>query len=346
MSTTSPSNPFKRTKFNSELPPSTKVIGTHSGTFQCDEALGVWLLRQIPEYRQSKVVRTRDQEILDKLDIVIDVGGTYEHSALRYDHHQRSFDETFDEHHTATKLSASGLVYKHYGKEVIRAHYPDLNDAQLNIAYLKMYDSFMEAIDGIDTGVEIAPVCAYKDSTGLSARVGRLNPRWNEEGDDTDPDQRFEIASDLCGRDFLGVLEYVVESQIPAIQFVEEAVLARMDVDSSGEIIKFGSGGLPWKSILYDMERKHKVDPLIKFVLYTDQGGMWRIQAVSVEGQGFTNRVSLPAEWRGVRDADLSSIAGIPGCTFCHNSGFIGGNESYDGVLEMAKAALARNEES
>ena len=79
---------------------------------------------------------------------------------------------------------------------------------------------------------------------------------------------------------------------------------------------------------------------LIKFVLYTDQSGMWRIQAVTVEGQAFENRLSLPEKWRGVRDADLEKIAGIEGCTFCHAAGFIGGNKSFEGVLQMARVAL------
>ena len=199
-------------------------------------------------------------------------------------------------------------------------------------------------IDAIDTGVEIAEVCAYKDSTGLSSRISRLNPRWNEyenkESYNT-PDQRFETASELAGEDFLGVLEYVVESQIPAYTFVEQAVLSRFDVDASGEIIKFESGGIPWRSHIYDIERKHEVKTLIKFVLYTDQAQMWRVQAVSEEDAGFTNRLGLPEEWRGVRDADLTAIAKIPGCTFCHVSGFIGGNETYEGALQMARAALA-----
>jgi len=81
---------------------------------------------------------------------------------------------------------------------------------------------------------------------------------------------------------------------------------------------------------------------LIKFVLYTDQAGMWRVQAVTIEGTQFDNRLSLPEEWRGLRDEALSSISGIPGCKFCHAAGFIGGNESYEGALKMAKMALAR----
>lgn len=54
------------------------TIGTHSGTFHCDEALGCFLLQQTPQYKDAGVTRSRDPAVLDKLDIVIDVGGTYE----------------------------------------------------------------------------------------------------------------------------------------------------------------------------------------------------------------------------------------------------------------------------
>jgi hypothetical protein len=77
-STMSNQNEFKRLKVSSTKVPSQKVIGTHSGTFQADEALGVWLLRQLPTYHQSKVVRTRDEQVLKDLDVVIDVGGVYD----------------------------------------------------------------------------------------------------------------------------------------------------------------------------------------------------------------------------------------------------------------------------
>jgi uncharacterized UPF0160 family protein len=41
-----------------------------------------------------------------------------------------------------------------------------------------------------------------------------------------------------------------------------------------------------------------------------------------------------------VRDAELSKVAGIEGCTFCHASGFTGGAETFEGVLQMAKKAI------
>ena len=73
-----------------------------------------------------------------------------------------------------------------------------------------------------------------------------------------------------------------------------------------------------------------------QFVLYEDSAKMWRVQAVTVEGTDFTNRLSLPEPWRGLRDAALVEKSGIAGCKFCHASGFIGGNETYEGALAMA----------
>mmetsp|Transcript_8421 Transcript_8421/g.17476 ORF Transcript_8421/g.17476 Transcript_8421/m.17476 type:complete len:406 (-) Transcript_8421:52-1269(-) len=340
---------FKRVKLDDSI--SDKVIGTHSGSFQADEAMGCFLLRQLPEYRLSRIVRSRDPKILETCDIVIDVGGVYDHDKLRYDHHQRGYDERFDDGKDGkgrcTKLSASGLVYRHYGKEVIKAHYPSLSSQHLELVYVKLYNSLLEALDAIDTGVEMSTgELVYNDSTGLSSRVGRLNPRWNEvneNGEAPDPDERFLQASDLCGQDFVSVMTKIVESDLPAREVVEKSVLERLKIDASGEIICFPSGGLPWKGHLYELEKQHKLDKLVKFVLYTDQGGMWRVQAVTVEGTLFENRLGLPEEWRGVRDEDLEKLTNIKGCRFVHAAGFIGGNTFYEGALEMARVALQQS---
>ncbi|KAG9819245.1 hypothetical protein KCU78_g20589, partial [Aureobasidium melanogenum] len=40
------------------------LIGTHSGHFHADEALAVYLLRLLPTYSDSTLVRTRDPEKL------------------------------------------------------------------------------------------------------------------------------------------------------------------------------------------------------------------------------------------------------------------------------------------
>ena len=208
-------------------------IGTHSGAFQADEALGVYMLRLLPQYQQATLVRSRDPEVLKPLTIVIDVAGTYDHAQLRYDHHQRGFFETFDgENQTSkdggrpdvtgpetatgafkTKLSASGLVYKHYGREIICALHPSLRGSPdaLEWIYFKMYKEFMEAIDGNDNGIEIAEVVNYKDATSLPMRVHRINGPWNGKAGGPSETERFEKASALCGAEFSEMLAFLVE---------------------------------------------------------------------------------------------------------------------------------------
>ena len=51
--------------------------------------------------------------VVDPLDIVVDVGGVYDPSRHRYDHHQRGFTEVFGHGgFDKIKLSSAGLVYK------------------------------------------------------------------------------------------------------------------------------------------------------------------------------------------------------------------------------------------
>jgi len=336
----------------SALPASGKTIGTHSGSFQADEALGCWLLRQLPLFAGARIVRSRDAAVLEPCDIVIDVGGVYDHEKLRYDHHQRGFFETADgkpgvatkaEESTGrwkTKLSASGLIYKHYGREII-SQFAGTGHADTDALWSELYDQFMEGIDAIDNGIEVSDgVRKYKESSDLSSRVHRLNPRWNEVSDHEDQCARFEKASQLCGAEFLDVLGELVEGWLPARSLVREALQKRCDIHASGQILKLESGGMPWKDNLYSLEREAGIAGLVKFVLYVDQAAMWRVQAVTVEGTLFENRVSLLEPWRGVRDAELSKISGIADCCFVHANGFIGGNKTFEGALQMALKSI------
>lgn len=186
-------------------------IGTHDGSFHCDEALGCFLLQHTAAYENAEVVRTRDPDTLSQLDIVIDVGAVYAPETNRFDHHQRGFEEIFG-HGFVTKLSSAGLVYKHFGREIVaRALEFPADDPRVERIYLKVYKSFIEAVDGIDNGVnawESDKPARYVDNTGLSARVGKLNPAWNEES--TPPVQltQFHKGMALAGGEFMDAVKY------------------------------------------------------------------------------------------------------------------------------------------
>ncbi len=90
------------------------------------------------------------------------------------------------------------------------------------------------------------------------------------------------------------------------------------------------------------MEEELKVTTPIMYVLYEDdREHKWRIQCVPPSAGSFDQRKGLPVAWRGLRDEALSEACGIPACVFVHASGFIGGNNTFEGVLEMARKSVA-----
>lgn len=66
-----------------------KTIGTHDGYFHCDEVLAVFLLKQLSEFKDAKIIRSRDPLILNNCDVLVDVGDVYDPKAMRFDHHQK-----------------------------------------------------------------------------------------------------------------------------------------------------------------------------------------------------------------------------------------------------------------
>ncbi|NXF27470.1 MYG1 protein, partial [Rhodinocichla rosea] len=136
--------------------------------------------------QDAEIVRTRDPQLLAACDVVVDVGGEYDPGRHRYDHHQRSFTESMrslrPDKPWSTKLSSAGLVYCHFGPQILAGLLGQPEDGPVVAAlYDKLYENFVEEIDAMDNG--IAPAAGeprYALSTTLSARVGHLNPRWND----------------------------------------------------------------------------------------------------------------------------------------------------------------------
>ncbi|GAA5847912.1 hypothetical protein JCM9279_003488 [Rhodotorula babjevae] len=324
-----------------------QVLCTHAGTFHCDDALAHALLRQLPRFADAELRRSRDAAVWDDSDIVFDVSGEYDPARGRFDHHQRGFSEVFG-HGFNTKLSSAGLIYKHYGQEIVSTILGEpVESPVVQQLWLKMYGDFVEALDGIDNGVAqyvTSEPPRYRSRTDLSSRVGALNPRWNEPTTDDILIDGFNKATKLCGTEFLARLDYLHKAWLPARDIVVRAVEARKDVHPSGKVIVF-TEFCPWKEHLHVLEDELSIpkDELPLYVLYPESekpDAKWRIQAVAVSPESFDSRKALPEAWRGIRDDALSTLTGIPGCVFVHNAGFIGGNVTKEGAMQMAIKAL------
>lgn len=343
--------PSKRLKMTGSGP----LIGTHNGHFHADEALAVYMLKTLPTYNPSSLVRTRDPEVLSTCHTVVDVGGDYHPAQNRYDHHQRTFSTTFPSR--PTKLSSAGLVYLHFGKPII-AQQTGLEEGsqEVNILWKKVYEDFIEALDAHDNGISVYDPSEtknikkrfYDGGIGLGSLVGDLNNNFDDEKGMTPEeaqeaeDQRFMSASSLMGTTFLKKLKYYHRAWLPARALVHQTYNERNQYDEKGRIMVF-SKACPWKDHLYTLEAEHPDEEKVLFVLFPEsehEGSKWRVQAVSMSKDSFENRQGLPEAWRGVRDDRLSEVSGIEGCIFAHASGFIGGNMTKEGALEMARRSI------
>ncbi|CAB3233241.1 unnamed protein product [Arctia plantaginis] len=326
-------------------------IGTHDGVFHCDEVLACFMLKSLPEYKDAEIVRTRDMSKLETCDIVVDVGAVFDHEKKQYDHHQREFTNTLsmlkpelgDKY--KIKLSSAGLIYTYYGDQVIRQLVPKdatLNNVDIGIVYKKVYEHFIQEIDAIDNGVPMfTEEPLYKIRTHLSNRVARLNPDWNTE-QEVDSDQIFTQAMKLVSEEFQFNVNYFVSVWLPARNYVKSALENRFQIHKSGQIVEFKER-FPWKEHLFDLEEEMNIGHDVKYVLFKDKPNSWRVQAIPVNPTSFVTRKPLNKKWWGVRDEELSNVAGIEGCIFCHSTGFIGGNTTREGSLKMAIASLEAN---
>ncbi|KAI5955656.1 hypothetical protein KGF54_001158 [Candida jiufengensis] len=317
-------------------------ICTHSGSFHADESLAVYLLRLLPQFSNAELIRSRNTEDWEKSDIVVDVSGKYDGKKY-FDHHQREFNTTFNDKYS-TKLSSAGLIYKHFGKDIIQEVLNlSSGDKNVDLLYDKIYKEFIESLDANDNGINNYPKDVdqkfNEKNITLPSMVAKLNPRWNESCKDEDFDRQFLVASDLMGKTFINLLEGYGKGWLPAKSIVETAFNDRFNIDKSGEIIVL-SQFCPWKEHLYAIEKNNNAEGSIKFVLFKDSSGKWRISTVSVTSSSFEFRKGIPEQYRGLRDEELSEKTGIEGCIFVHAAGFIGGANTEEGVLKLARLSL------
>jgi uncharacterized UPF0160 family protein len=336
-------------------------LNIHSGHFHADEALAVYLLRILPTYQSSPLIRTRDPAELAKCHTVVDVGGEHDVSTNRFDHHQRGFNVAFPGRNT--KLSAAGLVYMHLGRAII-SQVTGLSESspETEVLHKQLYADLIESFDANDNGIDVYDTSALElsgikprfDNVGfsLASVVRRYNYAHDDEStlsaeeQQANEDERFERASAFVGEQFLMALTEMRSAWLPARAIVREAFAKRKEVHPSGAIVTLPhrDGGLPWSDHLYAAEEEEgEKGTKVLYVLFPESGAensKWRVRAVSIGRGSFKNRKDLPDAWKGIRDQQLSEVAGIPGCVFVHASGFIGGNQTYEGALKMAIKAV------
>jgi uncharacterized UPF0160 family protein len=152
-------------------------------------------------------------------------------------------------------------VYKHFGHKILQELLKDDDGTAasaefVDVCYQKLYKGFFEHVDAIDNGIAVSDAPAkYHVSTTLSARVGMLNPDWNEPQTPEIVNARFNEAMALTGSEFLAQVHALKKSWWPARSIVQKAIDTRREVHESGKIIVFDQA-CPWKDHLFEIESK------------------------------------------------------------------------------------------
>jgi uncharacterized UPF0160 family protein len=137
----------------SNIPQEANLV-SHSPPFHADDLMACAL---VGKYYESQgipysITLTRDQEIINKADAVVDVGGVHDPKKLRFDHHQLK----------ASSKAATGLVAEF------------LKDKE-GFDWVYGLNSTLEKIDKADLGTMTSP-----EESKVSEALCHFNPTWKE----------------------------------------------------------------------------------------------------------------------------------------------------------------------
>lgn len=335
----------------------TIYICTHDGIFHPDEALAVGMLKLLflKEGKGIMFARTRNLEpeaLDDPSWFLVDVGMVYDPDRNLFDHHQLGFSETFGPGFQTT-MSSAGLVFKHYGYDLIyKVILPllgarmvltpnQIKNTDIHRLMQHVYANFIEEIDARDNGIaqyaaDVRP--RYRrNSTDMHARIARLNPAPGRRFTKDEENQAFENAVEIA----MSELDAAVVNAVyyfDGYSAIERAFAHRSDLP----YIVLRDGFVPnWKDLLFDAEEQAETVGRVKYVVYPSPDmKKWNAQAVPLSRHDMVSRTPFPAEWRGLQGDKLDECTGIKGGVFVHASGFMAAHNTEDGMVDMVIKSL------
>jgi len=309
------------------------IIATHSGKFHADDVWAVAVLTIV--FPGCELVRTRDPARIEAADFAVDVGGVWDPSTGRFDHHQKGFAGA---RQSGVAYASAGLVWKEHGAHCVallaQRHTGQTlaADAQ-DIAYA-IDNDLVQYLDMADNGAARSAPGGY----GLSAVVSGFNPNWLDE-------ERMDSATtaeELRLRQFRRAMEFIAEVLANQVKYRVGSLLAVERVRQAqplegGRLLFLKNGALPWSAVV-----RNEMPKVLFVISYDRTEQRHMLHAVPAGADTFEARKDLPAAWAGLRGADLAAATGVADAVFCHNKLFIAAAVSFEGALAMARQALAQ----
>jgi len=304
-------------------------VVTHDKTFHLDEVTGFALLNSLST---RTLTRTRNPAQISRADIVIDVGGQYDHETRRYDHHQDECHEVMPGFNTP--LSSAGMVWRHYGrayiKKIISEQFNSSADlmAKIPVLHRVFYRQFIQGIDAADNGITS---CDHRNQhkfhdVTLSTTVAKLN---GDVDDDEEQMRAFHMAVSIVSA-FL----QIHMSSLLAKNLTRDKdylmVVEAMKERPEDEILVLNGNCPNWAGAIMAYERKHDIVP-IKYVVFP-AGNEWRIKTLNA---GFNPRRPIAPE-----DVLVDNMENPSAFVFVHRKLFIAGARTARAAVNIAQISL------
>ena len=279
------------------------MLVTHSGRFHADEVFAIAMVLMIED---QEITRTRDVDVIQQADIVLDVGAEYNPETLRFDHHQNSFTKTRED---GTPFATAGLVWEHFGEQILaKKGLEGVYEKQFALQWVD--DKLISDIDAVDNGL-----FTEDPRPSVSMLVGMMNTSSTEE-----PDIQalaFQKAIEFTS----GILNNFIKAAIKEAEVVVELEACAKNVEAG---ILTLEKNLPFKDFI-------RLHPEITRVVYPRSAEQFGVFCNGKENH-------LPERFRGLRDVELNEVTGLTDTIFCHKSGFMSVCLSLESALFMAKS--------
>ena len=293
------------------------LIATHPGGFHADDVFAVAAL-QLAFDEPVEVVRTRDPELQARADVRVDVGGRSDAATGDFDHHQRG---GAGERGNGIRLASFGLVWKRYGTALA-------GDAEAAAA---IDARIVQGVDANDTGQTITrSLVADVRPLSVSGVIAAMNAAWDEPRSPELEDARFADAVALA----TGILQRELAGAA-AFARARDLVRAAIARTPDARIVEL-ERNMPWREPVVTGA------PEALLVVYPKSDG-WGLHAVPTQLGAFANRRDLPAAWAGLQGESLVAVTGVADAIFAHSARFYASAASRDGVLALARLALAES---
>ena len=276
------------------------VVATHSGPFHADDVLA-WALISVFRHPDAQLIRTRDQSKIDSADIVVDVGGAFDVTRCRFDHHQTSYQGP---------LSSAGMVLNWL---------TSTQDIEEDLSqYLR--EVLVDYVDEVDNGRRVPdPVVPCFASMVEAYAQDHHSLEAFTDG--------FHEAAKMAVRYVEGIVRGY-RAQREAEKVVCEAMKKASEKLS---VVMVFEKYCKWKPAYFANGGAHHPT---EYVLMPGVEGTWRVLAIPPAENSFAQKRPLPEEWAGLTDEALSEKTGIPGAIFCHKNRFIAVFQTREIALE------------